>query len=93
MHTLGQQITVTHKLKRISKYVNDGESPLKYELKFWDKVELKTPIKGIVIGIRKLSNGHNHYIREYGNAYEPKEHFKALIVAYHLYRKPIFVKL
>ena len=93
-YNLGQSITITSELKRKSKYVKESEeSPFKYEMKYWEEVNLRSPIDGIVVGIRKLSNGRNHYIPEYGYDYEPKEHFKALIVAYHLSRKPKLVKV
>lgn len=91
---LGQKITISSELIRKSRYVRESDSsPFKYEEKFWDEVKLRNPIDGIVIGVRKLSNGRNHYIPEYGNDYEPREHFKAVIVAYDLSRKPKLTKL
>lgn len=92
-YTLGQKVTTMKYLKRVSRYIQEGEAPWKTEWKFWDERQLKSPIEGIVIGIRNLSNGKNNYIPEHGNDYEPKEHFKAIIVAYQLSRKPILVKI
>lgn len=90
---LGDPIIITNELKRKSRYVKESDSsPFRYEEKFWQETKLRNPITGIVVGIRKLSNGRNHYIPEYGNDYEPKEHFKAIIVAYNLSRKPKLVK-
>jgi hypothetical protein len=93
-YELGQKIRVESTLTRKSKFVKESDlSPYKYEVKFWDETKLRNPVDGIVVGIRSLSNGRNHYIPEYGNDYEPKEHFRALIVAYHLSRKPLLVKI
>lgn len=93
-YELGQKITVGFQLKRVSKFVKDGDSPWKQEWKVWDERKLRGPIEGIVIGIRNLSNGKNHNLgNEGGTMYEPKEHFKAIIVAYQLSRKPILVKI
>lgn len=82
-YSLGQKITTTTQLKRVSKFVQNGDSPWKQEWKIWEEKPLRNPIDGIVVGVRNLSNGKNHYLgSEAGNSYEPKEHFKAIIVAY-----------
>lgn len=94
LYSLGQKVTTIKYLKRISKFVQDGEAPWKTEFKVWDERQFRSPIEGIVIGIRNLSNGKNIYMgQEEGVVYEPKEHFKAIIVAYQLSRKPILVKI
>jgi len=93
MYTLGQKITVESQLKRISKFVQEGDVPWRTEYKVWDDQKLRQPIKGMVIGVRNLSNGKNCYEKEIGNVYTPKEYFKALIVVYKLSRKPILVKI
>ena len=93
-YELGQKITVGFQLKRVSRFVQDGDAPWKQEWKYWEERKLRAPLDGIVIGIRNLSNGKNHYLgSEEGMSYEPKEHFKAIIVAYQLSRKPILVKI
>jgi hypothetical protein len=94
IYSLGQKVTTMKYLKRISKFVQDGDTPWKQEFKVWDERTFKSPVEGIVIGVRNLSNGKNHYLgSEEGMSYEPKEHFKAIIVDYQLYRKPILVKI
>jgi hypothetical protein len=93
-YELGQKVTVITKLKRVSKFIQESkESPFKAEYKLWEEQKLRDPINGIIVGVRKLSNGKNHWNGETGNDYEPKEHFKALIIAYHINRKPILVKI
>lgn len=93
-YVLGQKITTDYKLKRISRFIQESkESPYKQEWKLWEEQKLKAPIEGIIVGIRKLSNGKNHWNGETGNDYEPKEHFKALVIVYHLLRKPILIKI
>jgi hypothetical protein len=61
--------------------------------KLWEPIKLKAPIPGIVVGIRTLSNGTTYSLGEgYGNGYEAKEYFRAVLVATDLHRKPVLVK-
>jgi hypothetical protein len=47
--------------------------------------------EGIVVGIRHLSNGTVRYFPDGETDYRPTEHFPALLVAFDLRRKPVFV--
>ena len=75
------------------KWIQVPDSPRKREYKYWEESKLIEPVNGIVVGMRNLSNGKNEYVHEYGNVYEPKEHFRALVIAYGIFRKPILVPL
>lgn len=82
---LSQRVVFSAKLKR--KWYKMGIQ----DIKSW------TPARcdytdGVVIGIRTLSDGNVDYGgSEDGTQYRPTRHFKAVLVAYSLYRKPVLV--
>jgi hypothetical protein len=50
------------------------------------------PVRGVVVGVRTLSDGRNEY-HGYDEPilYCPEEHFEAYLVAYDMRRKPVYV--
>lgn len=58
----------------------------------WTEHKLNKPTAGIIIGKRTLKNGQTHYDEDFGYYFEAKEHFIAYLIAFDMYRKPIFVK-
>lgn len=87
-YKLGDKITVTSKLKRVTEYRTISEFGHKKRWKLWKSVPLKHPIEAIVVGIRTVSNGITDYDMDVGYSYDPKEHFQALLVVSRLSEKP-----
>lgn len=83
---LGQEITITCFYKRVKKFEN------KKRWKIWETAPLKKDIKGVIVGVRTISNGITDYESE-GYLYSPKYHFPALLVSYSLSRNPILVPI
>lgn len=48
---------------------------------------------GILIGYRTLSNGTTEWDREEGTIYHPTEYINVALIAYSLYRAPIYAPL
>jgi hypothetical protein len=85
--TLGQPCQIDHYLVRRSTF--NGNAGW---LKFWETVPLKEPKAGLVMGVRNLSNGKNDSWGDGVVIYNPKDRFRALLVATDLHRKPVLVK-
>lgn len=88
---LGQEIIISEVIKRREHYVTT-EMGTRQRIKTWDIFPLKKSKKGIVIGIRTLSNGRTSYQSDYGYIYYPNNYFKALLVVSGIHAKPFFVK-
>lgn len=86
---IGTRVEFTATLKRRVNY-STGEYGAQ---KYWHRNEC-APAKGLVVGIRVLSNGKRTWIgSEEGFEYTPTEHFRAVLVAYAMNRKPVLVPL
>ena len=82
-------VRVTHKLKR--RIQIKGDFARDY-FKKWEKEELAQPITGLAIQEVTLANGLILY-NDFGNTFVPKEHLRAVKVAYSIRRNPILVAL
>lgn len=91
----GQPVEFTRHLTR--RYRHDPSGRYATGLKVWTSEDYPgqpdpEPCPGIVIGIRTLSNGTNHY---HGDdepiTYRATERFTAYLVAYDMRRKPVLV--
>jgi hypothetical protein len=78
---LGQKVSFSVVYKRYSKYIpTKWETYNRNRFKFWKKIDVSKQ-KGIVIGLRTLSNGNSIYDSEYGYIYSRKESIKAVLVS------------
>jgi hypothetical protein len=87
---LGEKIEFNCQLHR-KKIYKENTSGYRRRWKVWETVKFDTPMQGIVIGVRTISNGPTDFDSEAGYMYSPKEHFKALLVATTLHSKPILI--
>lgn len=86
---IGTRIEFTATLKRRTNYPHGEYGAQKY----WFRNEC-APTTGLIIGLRTLSNGKRMWIgSEEGFEYTPTEHFRALLIAYAMNRKPVLVPL
>lgn len=88
---LGDKITFTHTLIRKRDTVRNNVSPYPDRLRAWEKKNHHIK-RGIIIGIRRLSNGKIIGYNE-DRCFMPKEYFLAYLVAYDLRKKPVYVKI
>jgi len=87
---LGKKITVNYRLKRVTKFSEFNEHGRRRRLKIWEP-RLTEILDVIVVGKRTLSNGTTYYEEGYGNIYEPKEYFTALLVVRTLKESPFYI--
>lgn len=85
---LGQEVLFTRTLRRIRHPYRRVWSHTTY----WNAITSRGPAKGIIVGIRTLSDGtvEGGYYDEPAT-YRPTRTFTAYLVAYHLRRKPVLV--
>lgn len=89
---LGQRIVFNQRLVRRT-YYNYRANGYRERMKRWDITPMAEPKEGIIVGIRTLSNGTTDYDNESGHMYDPKEHFRAILVYTSVTRKPVYVPI
>ena len=88
--TFGDRVSVSQKYKRVTKHIDHGKD---YRLwRMWKPEEYKKT-NCIFLGFRRLSNGVVEEDYEYGNTFNPKEHFKAALVCADEKSKPVYVPI
>lgn len=90
-YEMGDKIIFDKFFKRVTTYKKQGGSARDRRFKQWDISTFKTPKKGIVIGYRNLSNGFTDYNQEAGTMFTQTECFKAMLVVFSMYKKPILI--
>lgn len=61
--------------------------------RYWIRVAFKQPLKGVLVGLRTLSNGVALHMGEDGVDYKAKEYFQAALVATDLRKRSYLVLL
>lgn len=87
---MGRWLEVDYKLTRSWK---GGNPPFEKDRKYWEKSNLRNPVRVMIAGERTLSNGTVVYGGyDEGVEYNAKEHFRALMVVSAPRSKPFFVR-
>lgn len=68
----------------IRKWARDKNNKL---YKAWKTYPIAKTRTGIVVGIRRLTNGYSDYIEDVGNTYQQAESLTAYLVAWNMHRK------
>lgn len=93
---LGQQVEFSHGdvLHRVWDHETRDQFNRTVTRKVWKSSRWfrSDPVRGVVVGVRTLSNGRNEY-QGYDEPilYCPEDRFVAYLVAYDLHRKPVYV--
>lgn len=91
---LGQEVMFTHVLRRRREYTDRGYYQNAWVREpAWNRTDQRAPVRGILVGMRTLSNGRASYDYDEGWAYEAETTQQAALVAYGLRRSPVYVDL
>lgn len=90
--SLGKRVKFTTPLRRVYEHRMDGDRGSNW--KVWKAaLSYAGPLEGILIGVRTLSDGLVYYGSfDEPTSFDPKESFKAALIATDLKRKPFFVR-
>lgn len=91
--TFGQPVEFTRTLTRRYEHHAEGHKGMKvWKSEGYPGEPEPAPRTGVLVGVRTLSNGENHY-HGYDEPieYRPTETFAAYLIAYDLRRKPVLV--
>lgn len=93
---LGDGVTFSHHLKRVTSTRFDADEPSAYRrsktIKAWKRVDFLVEGRGVVVGKRTLANGERYYIGpDEGSTFVPEEYVHAYLVSFDMRRKPVYV--
>lgn len=92
-YKLGDKIIFNKFFERKTTRKPIGETSFIGRFKQWDIEHLKSPKEGLVIGYRTLSNGYTDFEDGVGTIFEQTESFKAMLVVFSMFKKPILVPI
>lgn len=88
---LGSIVRFNYTLLRRSGSEPDPRRPSRRKYTRTWTPQLRAVREGVVVGVRSLANGEVEYLGEEGTVFSSTERFRAYLIAFDLYRKPVLV--